>query len=101
MELLVNVMKMDLDGADRDRQSLRDFLIVETRGDQPHDLELARRQYLGELAFDILPVGEPLREIEPIDVQVTTTRMDRSNALFQHPRRHGLQHDPAGAEPRR
>src|SRR5437762_2193861 len=61
LQFVEHMMQVDLHRADADRQACGDLLVVQTGGDQPQDLELARGQDVLKLLLDVLPLRETIR----------------------------------------
>src|SRR5437764_12470053 len=90
---------MNLHGSNGDIQPSGDFLIVQSQGDKPRDLELPRGQLVRQLRLHALAILDPLREIDALDPKAALALMDGANTVLENPRRHRLQNNSARAEP--
>src|SRR3989442_8380879 len=62
VELLVDVVQVDLDGAFLHEDPLGDRLVAEPYGHQPKDVELTHGEVLGELTCRHLPLEQLLEQ---------------------------------------
>jgi hypothetical protein len=92
-------MQVNLDGPNTDREPRSNFLIVETARDQADDLELSWRQDGSELAFHGLPLCQPGREVDAVNLEPMLPCVNGSNAVLENTWGHAFEHDASCAKP--
>src|SRR4051812_42275447 len=91
-------MNVDLDRSHREAEIRSDLFVVEISREAAQNLQLPRRQSLGERRLRPLALVKARAEVVAVNGQPLAPFVDGTNALLKRPRRRRFQDDPSSPE---